>query len=107
MPSYFRQVPNFEYVSRTADAKNIDEYITVKNLFKRGVLKEDIFKQMRAVGIDQPESYVVGNALNSINPNTGQPEFFFKKLISSNFLIVLFALRTNLSNVLYLYTTLS
>ena len=35
---------------------------------------------MRAVGIDQPESYVVGNALNSINPNTGQPEFFFKKL---------------------------
>ena len=43
-------------------------------------LKEDIFKQMRAVGIDQPESYVVGNALNSINPNTGQPEFFFKKL---------------------------
>ena len=43
-------------------------------------LKEDIFKQMRAVGIDQPESYVVGNALNSINPNTGQPGFFFKKL---------------------------
>ncbi len=43
-------------------------------------LKEDIFKQMRAVGIDQPESYIVGNALNSINPNTGQPEFFFKKL---------------------------
>ena len=43
-------------------------------------LKQDIFKQMRAVGIDQPESYVVGNAFNSINPNTGQPEFFFKKL---------------------------
>jgi hypothetical protein len=42
-------------------------------------LKEKLFEQMRMMGID-PERYVVGNELNSINPVTGQPEFFLKKL---------------------------
>ena len=32
------------------------------------------------MGIKNPNRYVVGNALNSINPLTGQPEFFFKKI---------------------------
>ena len=41
-------------------------------------LKESLFNQMRAMGID-PEQYVVGNELNSLNPVTGQPEFFLKK----------------------------
>ena len=39
-------------------------------------LKASLFKQMRAIGIENPERYVVGNELNSINPDTGQPEFF-------------------------------
>ena len=43
-------------------------------------LREDIFKQMRSIGIKEPERYIVGNELNSINPETGQPEFFFKKI---------------------------
>lgn len=43
-------------------------------------LKSDLFKQMRAMGIEDPNRYVVGNALNSINPQTGQPEFFFKSI---------------------------
>jgi hypothetical protein len=43
MASYFRQVPKFNYVSRNADEKNISDYIEVKNLFKRGKLREDIF----------------------------------------------------------------
>ena len=43
-------------------------------------LKSNLFKQMKAVGIENPESYVVGNELNSRNPVTGQPEFFFKGL---------------------------
>ena len=42
-------------------------------------LKEALFARMRDMGID-PERYVVGNELNSINPVTGQPEFFLKKL---------------------------
>ena len=36
---------------------------------------------MKAIGIENPERYVVGNELNSINPDTGQPEFFLKKII--------------------------
>ena len=42
-------------------------------------LKETLFNQMRSMGID-PEQYVVGSELNSLNPVTGQPEFFLKKL---------------------------
>jgi hypothetical protein len=39
-------------------------------------LKESLFNQMREMGLD-PEQYVVGNELNSLNPVTGQPEFSF------------------------------
>jgi hypothetical protein len=45
MPSYFRQVPDFDYVSRLPDAK-ISDYITVKNLFKRGEIRPDIFQDL-------------------------------------------------------------
>lgn len=43
-------------------------------------LKQDLFRQMTMMGIKDPNRYVVGDALNSINPITGQPEFFFKKI---------------------------
>jgi len=43
-------------------------------------LRNSLFKQMKAIGIENPERYVVGNELNSINPDTGQPEFFFKSI---------------------------
>jgi hypothetical protein len=46
---------------------------------KNPILKENIYRQMRDMGLE-PERYVVGNELNSINPVTGQPEFFIKKL---------------------------
>ena len=42
-------------------------------------LKNMLFTQMRDMGIE-PERYIVGNQLNSINPITGQPEFFLKKI---------------------------
>lgn len=42
-------------------------------------MKEMLFKQMREMGLE-PERYVVGNELNSINPETGQPEFFLGKI---------------------------
>ena len=45
MSSYFSEVPNFEYVSRLPDAK-ISDYITVKNFFKKGFLREDIFQNL-------------------------------------------------------------
>ena len=60
--SYFRQVPNFEYVNRNADNQDISNYITVKNLFKRGKLRPDIiqdltyFEKYTIVGDDRPDN---------------------------------------------------
>ena len=45
MSSYFSEVPNLEYVSSLPDAK-ISDYVTVKNFFKRGFLREDIFQNL-------------------------------------------------------------
>ena len=61
MSNYFNLVPDFEYVSRLPDAK-ISDYITVKNLFKRVFLREDIyqnltfFKKYSVVGDDRPDN---------------------------------------------------
>jgi len=44
MSNYFSQLPDFEYVSRLPDAR-ISDYIPVKNLFKKGKLREDIIEQ--------------------------------------------------------------
>ena len=45
MSSYFQRVPDFNYVSRLPDSK-IGDYIRVKNLFKKGKLREDIFQNL-------------------------------------------------------------
>ena len=61
MASYFRGIPNFDYVSRLPDAK-ISDYITVKNLFKRGKLREDIFGDLqyftkyKIIGDERPDN---------------------------------------------------
>ena len=44
-------------------------------------LKESIFQRLREMGVEDPERYVVGSEANSLNPETGAPEFFLKKLI--------------------------
>jgi hypothetical protein len=56
------------------------ETVVPMEVFNRNpVLKERLFESMRDMGIE-PERYIVGNQLNSINPVTGQPEFFLKKI---------------------------
>ena len=45
MSNYFNLIPDFEYVSRLPDAK-ISDYITVKNLFRSVILREDIFSNL-------------------------------------------------------------
>jgi len=42
-------------------------------------LRDQVFSSMAKLGIN-PAEYIVGSNLNSINPVTGQPEFFLKKL---------------------------
>jgi hypothetical protein len=46
---------------------------------KNPELRDQVFKSMADLGID-PSQYIVGSNFNSINPVTGQPEFFLKKL---------------------------
>ena len=58
---YFRQVPNFDYVNRFPNT-NIGDYIQVKNIFKRGKLREDIFQDLsfferyKIIGNDRPDN---------------------------------------------------
>tara|TARA_Y100001973_G_scaffold62993_1_gene92292 strand:+ start:1475 stop:2464 length:990 start_codon:yes stop_codon:yes gene_type:complete len=60
--SYFKQVPDFEYVNRTKGNKDISNYITVKNLFKRGKIRSDIFGNLsfftkyNIIGDERPDN---------------------------------------------------
>ena len=60
--NYFSQLPDFEYISRSEEGKRISDYVTVKNLFKRGKLREDIFQnttffeKYQIEGDDRPDN---------------------------------------------------
>ena len=43
MASYFSYFPNIEYVSRTTDRSSAEEYITVKNIFRRAKIRNDFY----------------------------------------------------------------
>ena len=59
--SYFRNIPDFNYVSRLDGQKNISEYSIVKNLFKRAKIRDEIFNDLsyftkyKVVGDDRPD----------------------------------------------------
>ena len=59
---YFSQVPNLDYVDRTPGEKTISAYKTVKNLFKRAKLREDIFSDLtyftkyQIIGDERPDN---------------------------------------------------
>ena len=80
--SYFKQVPNFEYVNRTKGNKDISNYITVKNLFKRGKIRPDIFGNVsyftkyKVIGDDRPD--------NIANEIYGNPNLDWVVLLSNN-----------------------
>ena len=63
MPNpYFRNIPDVEYVNITSDGRSISDFITLKNLFKKGKLREDIieestfFEKYTIVGDDRPDN---------------------------------------------------
>ena len=64
------------YIVHAAEGETV---IPMEVLESNPRLKSMLFAQMQDMGIE-PERYIVGNELNSINPQTGQPEFFLKKL---------------------------
>ena len=85
MSNYFSQLPDFEYVSRLPDAR-ISDYIPVKNLFKKGKLREDIIEQTaiftkyKIRGNDRPD--------NVAQELYGDPNLDWVVLASNNILNV-------------------
>ena len=59
--TYFRNVPDFNYVSRQEGEKNISEYLRVKNLFKRVKINESLFNDLtyftkyKIIGDERPD----------------------------------------------------
>ena len=67
------------YVVHAAEGETV---VPMEVLEANPQVKELLFGQMRDMGLD-PKEYTVGNELNSINPYTGMPEFFFKKIFKA------------------------
>jgi|TARA_R110001599_G_scaffold331020_1_gene545623 hypothetical protein len=65
-----------EYIVHAAKGETI---IPAEVLESNPGLKEDLLWQMKMMGIEDPNRYVVGNTMNSINPDTGLAEFWFHK----------------------------
>jgi len=61
MAKYFSYLPEVDYVNRLPDAK-IGDFIKVKNLFKKGKIRDDIFQDLsfftkyKIVGNDRPDN---------------------------------------------------
>ena len=59
---YFRNIPDVDYINRTKDGQFISNYTQVKNFFKRGKLREDIFQDITVFekynirGDDRPDN---------------------------------------------------
>jgi len=64
------------YVVHAAEGETV---VPMEVLNANPKVKELLFKQMEEMGMD-PQEFIVGNDLNSINPDTGLPEFFFKSI---------------------------
>ena len=64
------------YVVHAAEGETV---VPMEVLEANPKVKELLFGQMREMGLD-PGEFIVGNELNSINPATGMPEFFFKSI---------------------------
>tara|TARA_R110002050_G_scaffold108155_1_gene218793 strand:- start:1874 stop:3328 length:1455 start_codon:yes stop_codon:yes gene_type:complete len=64
------------YIVHAAEGETV---IPLEVLNANPRMKKMIFTQMEEMGLE-PERYIVGNEFNSINPVTGQPEFFLSGL---------------------------
>ena len=79
---YFRNIPDFEYVNRTKDGQFISNYTQVKNFFKKGKLREDLFQDLTVfekyniLGDDRPD--------NVADQIYGDPTLDWVVLLSNN-----------------------
>ena len=63
--SYFKKLPNLDYPSLDNNRTSVYDYQTVKNLFKRAIVRDDIFNEVTAFdkysveGDERPDSVAV------------------------------------------------
>jgi len=101
MSNYFSRLPDFEYISRLNDRRSDNDYVTVKNIFRRALIREDLFDNFLAfnkyniIGDKRPDQvayevygdsdldWVVLAANNIINVRNEWPmsQFQFEKYI--------------------------
>ena len=64
--SYFRQLPNLDYPSLANDRNSAYDYQVVKNIFKRAIIRDDIFDEATAftkysvIGDERPDQVAAG-----------------------------------------------
>ena len=64
--SYFRQLPNLDYPSLKNDRTSAYDYQVVKNIFKRAIIRDDIFDEATAftkysvIGDERPDQVAAG-----------------------------------------------
>ena len=84
--NYFRNIPDFEYINRTKDGQFISNYTQVKNFFKKGKIREDLFQDLTVFekynvkGDDRPD--------NVANEIYGDPNLDWVVLLSNNIINV-------------------
>jgi hypothetical protein len=106
MSSYFKNVPNFQYVNRNPqENKPLGDYIDVKNLFKRTKLLDDIFSDLNyfekysIIGDERPdqvaEKYyedanldwivLIANNITNVQSEWPLPQLAFNKYLLSKY----------------------
>lgn len=84
MAFYFENIPNIEYIDRTADG--LGNYVLAKNIFKKVKIREDLlenvafFEKYQIIGDDRPD--------NVANDIYGSPEFDWIILLTNNIINV-------------------
>tara|TARA_R100001460_G_scaffold71548_2_gene112292 strand:+ start:793 stop:1554 length:762 start_codon:yes stop_codon:yes gene_type:complete len=82
MKGYFSYLPNIDYVSRSPDRSSNDEYIPVKNIFRRAKLREDLDQ----VATSFEDFFIHGNLRPDQLAYTlyGDPRFDWVILVANN-----------------------
>jgi hypothetical protein len=84
--SYFREIPDIEYLSFLTDRQNSDEYVRAKNIFRRAKLREDIANPLLVFDKYQiPDGYRPDNVAEELY---GSPQYDWVVLITAGIINV-------------------
>lgn len=62
MSDYFSKLPNINYINRLPGHENLNDFIAVKNLFRRPIIRSDIFENLayftkyKIIGDERPDN---------------------------------------------------